>query len=111
MEQYQGCVLDTVIDLVGKVERRARMPWIIQQIISTVVEQRKNVSNEEERRNCRKLKNYSVSPAGVKKIILMERYMADHFLFSILKKFQGKCKGMQYMPSIHGVYATDTHLH
>jgi hypothetical protein len=101
-------VLDTVIDLVGKVERRARKPWIIQQIISTVVEQRKNVSNEEERRNCRRLKNCSVSPAGVKKIILMERYMADHFIFSILKSVKENVRAcntclafMGYTPLIY----------
>jgi hypothetical protein len=27
------CVLDTVSDLVGKVERRARKPWITQEMI------------------------------------------------------------------------------
>jgi len=28
------CVLDTISDLVGKVEKRARKPWIMQEIIS-----------------------------------------------------------------------------
>jgi hypothetical protein len=43
------CVLDTMSDLVGKVERRARKPWITQEMISKMDERRKwkNVSNEE----------------------------------------------------------------
>ena len=28
------CVLDTISDLVGKVEKRARKPWITQEMIS-----------------------------------------------------------------------------
>jgi len=35
------CILDTINDLVGKVERRARKPWIIQEMISKICE-RKN---------------------------------------------------------------------
>jgi hypothetical protein len=34
-------VLDTMSDLVGKVERRARKPWITQEMISKMDEQRK----------------------------------------------------------------------
>jgi hypothetical protein len=32
------CVLDTMSGLVGKVERRARKPWIIQEMISKMDE-------------------------------------------------------------------------
>jgi hypothetical protein len=32
------CVLDTMNDLVGKVERRARKPWITQEMISKMDE-------------------------------------------------------------------------
>jgi hypothetical protein len=49
------CVLDTCVsDLVGKVERRARKPWITQEMISKIGEQRKwkNVNNEEGTKNC-----------------------------------------------------------
>jgi len=35
------CVLDTIGDLVGKVEKRARKPWIKQEMISKMDERRK----------------------------------------------------------------------
>ena len=43
------CVLDTLSDLVGKVEKRARNPWITQEMISKMDERRKwkNVNTEE----------------------------------------------------------------
>ena len=52
-------VLDTISDLVGKVEKRARKPWITQETISKMVERRKwkNVNTEEGRKNCRRLSN------------------------------------------------------
>jgi len=42
-------VLDTISDLIGKVEKRARKPWITQEMISTMDERRKwkNVNTEE----------------------------------------------------------------
>ena len=50
-------VLDTISDLVGKVEKRARKPWITQEMISKMDERRKwkNVNIEEGRRNYRRL--------------------------------------------------------
>jgi len=53
------CVLDTLSDLVGKVEKRARKPWITQEIISKMDERRKwkNVNIEEGRKNYQKLRN------------------------------------------------------
>ena len=52
-------MLDTISDLVGKVEKRARKPWITQEIISKMDERRKwkNVNTEEGRRNYRRLRN------------------------------------------------------
>jgi len=52
-------VLDTISDLVGKVEKRARKPWITQEMISKTGERRKwkNVNTEENRRNYRRLRN------------------------------------------------------
>jgi hypothetical protein len=46
------CVLDAMSDLVGKVERKARKPWITQEMISKMDERRKlkNVNNEEDRK-------------------------------------------------------------
>ena len=35
------CALDTVSDLVGKVEKRERKPWITQKMISKMDERRK----------------------------------------------------------------------
>jgi hypothetical protein len=45
-------VLDTISDLIGKVEKRARKPWITQEMISKRDERRnwKNVNTEEGRR-------------------------------------------------------------
>ena len=53
------CVLDTLSDLVGKVEKRARKPWITQEMISKMNERRewKNVNTEEGRKNYRRLRN------------------------------------------------------
>ena len=53
------CMLDAISDLVGKVEKRARKPWITQEIISKMGERRKwkNVNNEEGRNNYRRLRN------------------------------------------------------
>jgi len=52
-------VLDTISDLVGKVEKRARKPWITQEMISKMDERRKwkNVNTEEGRKNYRELRN------------------------------------------------------
>jgi hypothetical protein len=46
-------------DLVGKVERRARKPWITQEMISKMDKRRKwkNINNEEGRKNYRRLRN------------------------------------------------------
>jgi hypothetical protein len=53
------CLLDTMSDCVGKVENRTRKPWITQEMISKMDEQRKwkSVNNEEGRRNYRRLNN------------------------------------------------------
>ena len=47
------CVLDTISDLVGEVEKRARKPWITQEMISKMDERRKwkNINTEEGRKN------------------------------------------------------------
>jgi hypothetical protein len=52
-------VSDTVSDLVGKVEKRARKPWITQKMVSKMNERRKwkNVNIEEGRKNYRRLRN------------------------------------------------------
>ena len=53
------CVLDTLSDLVGIVEKRARKPWITQEMISKMDERRKwkNVNTEEGGKNYRRLRN------------------------------------------------------
>jgi hypothetical protein len=53
------CVLDTISDLVGKVEKRARKPWITQEMISKMDERRKgkNVNTEGGGKNYRRLRN------------------------------------------------------
>ena len=55
------CVLDTISDLAGKVEKRARKPWISQEMISKTDERRKlkNVNTEEGRILRNKLKRFT----------------------------------------------------
>jgi len=59
LKNIKECVLDTISDLAGKVEKRARRPWITQEMISKMDERRKwkNVNTEEGRRNYRRLRN------------------------------------------------------
>jgi hypothetical protein len=52
-KNIKECVLDTIGDLFGKIEKRARKPWSTQEMIRKW----KNVNTEEGRRNCRRLKN------------------------------------------------------
>ena len=40
-KNIKECVLDTISDLVGKVEKRARKSWITREMISKMDEQRK----------------------------------------------------------------------
>jgi len=58
-KNIKECVLDIISDLVGKVKKRARKPWITQEIINIMDERRKwkNVNTEEVRRNYRRLRN------------------------------------------------------
>ena len=58
-ENIKACVLDTISDLVGKVEKRARKLWITQEMISRMDVRRKwkNVNTAEDRRNYRRLRN------------------------------------------------------
>ena len=57
-KNIKECVLDTISDLVGKVEKRARKPWITQEMISKMDERRKwkNVNTEGGSRLRNKLK-------------------------------------------------------
>jgi len=63
-KNIKQCVLDTISDLVGKVEKRARKPWITQEMISKMDEQRKlkNVKTEEGRRNYMRLRTNLKEP-------------------------------------------------
>ena len=73
LNNIKECMLDTNSDLVGKVEKRARNPWITQEIISKMSERRKwkNVNNEESRRNYRRLrKELKTATETAKKNIL-----------------------------------------
>ena len=53
------CVLETVSDMLRKVDMKARKPWIRQEMINKMAEQRKrkNVNKEEGRKHYRKLRN------------------------------------------------------
>jgi len=58
-KNIKECVLDTIRDLVGKVENRARKPWITHEMISKIDKRRKwkNVNTEEGKKNYRRLRN------------------------------------------------------
>jgi hypothetical protein len=57
-KNIKECVLDTICDLVGKLEKRARNPWITREMMGKIDERRKwkNV-NTEEGMNYRRLRN------------------------------------------------------
>ena len=59
LNNIKKCMLNTISALVRKVEKRARKPWITQEMISKMCERRKwkNLNNEEGRRNHRRLRN------------------------------------------------------
>jgi hypothetical protein len=58
-KNIKECALDTISDLVGKVEKRARKPWITQEMLGKIDERRKwkNVNTEEGKKNYRRLRN------------------------------------------------------
>jgi len=58
-KNIKECVLVTISDLAGKVEKTAIKPWITQEMISKMDKRRKwkNVNTEEGRRNYRRLRN------------------------------------------------------
>ena len=58
-KNIKECVVYTLSDLVGKVKKRARKPWITEEMISTMDERRKwkNVNTEEFRKIYRRLRN------------------------------------------------------
>jgi len=58
-KNVKDCALDNLSDLVGKVEKKARKPWITQEMISKMDERRKwkNVNTEDGRKNYRWLRN------------------------------------------------------
>ena len=58
-KNIKECVLETISNLVGKVEKRGRKPRILQEMISEMDERRKwkNVNTGEGRRNYRRLRN------------------------------------------------------
>ena len=61
LDTIKECVLDTISDLVGKVEKRARKPWITQEMVSKIDERRKWKSDntEEGKKNYRRLRKES----------------------------------------------------
>ena len=56
---FKKCVLDTMSDLIRTVDRKNRKPSITQEMVNKMDEQRKwkCVNNEEDRNNCRRLRN------------------------------------------------------
>jgi len=59
VKNIKECVSGTISDLVGKVEKKTRKPWITQEMISKMDERRKwkNTNPKEGRRNYRRLRN------------------------------------------------------
>ena len=59
LKNIKECVLDTISDLVGKVEDRASKPWITKEMISKIYERRKwkNINFEEGKKKYLSLRN------------------------------------------------------
>jgi hypothetical protein len=53
------CIVDTMSDLIGKVEKRVRKPWITGEMMGKMDKRGKwkNVNNEKGRKSYRRLKN------------------------------------------------------
>jgi len=60
-------VFETLSAVIGKVNRKARKPWIMQEMINRIAEQRKwkNINNGEGRKNSRRLMKELNSPGQV----------------------------------------------
>ena len=60
-------MFETLSAVIGKVNRKARKPWIMQEMISRIAEQRKwkNINNGEGRKNSRRLMKELNSPGQV----------------------------------------------
>jgi type I site-specific restriction endonuclease len=58
-KNIKECVLDTINDRVGKVEKRARKSWITREMMDKIDERRKwkNVNTEEGKKKYRRLRN------------------------------------------------------
>jgi len=77
------CVLNTLSDLGGDVEKRARKPWITQEMISKMDERRrwKNVNTEEGRMNYRRLRNELKKPQIKQKRNILRTYVTKLWNF------------------------------
>jgi type I site-specific restriction endonuclease len=82
-KNIKKCVLDTLSDLVGKVEKRARKPWITQEMISTMDEKSKwkSVNTEEFRKNYRKLRNELKKATKILKSNISRAYLTKLWNF------------------------------
>jgi len=104
------CVLDTIGDLVGKVEKRARKHRVTQEMISKKDERRKwkNVNTEEGRKNYRRLRNKLKRATGnAKKEYLenickeiMEFQRTGHYDLMYMKTKELGWKETQGIPNI-----------
>jgi hypothetical protein len=93
------CVLDTVSVLVGKVEKRARKPWITQEMISKMDERRKwkNVNTEEDRKNCKRQRNELKRATNDTEKEYLENICNEIMVFQIKGRYdlmQMKTKGL-----------------
>ena len=95
MKNIKECVSGTISDLVGKVEKKTRKPWITQEMISKMDERRKwkNTNPKEGRRNYRRLRNkLKTATEKAKKEYLentcneiMEFHRTDHYDLMYMK--------------------------
>ena len=82
-KNIKKCALGTLSDLVVKVEKRARKPWITQEMIGTMDERRKwkNVNTEDFKKIYRNLWNEFKKPQKMPKRNILGTYLTKLWNF------------------------------
>jgi type I site-specific restriction endonuclease len=105
-KNIKECVLDTISDLVGKVEKRARKSWITREMMDKIDERRKwkNINIEEGKKNYRRLRNKlkRATDSAIKEYLenicneIMEFQRTGRYDLMYMKKKE-ETQGIQYI--------------